>query len=481
MKASLLMKTRSRNHFKNAPFCEPRVNGRPYRIGSRLRSCFAGLCRGPLLVLLALLANSATAQVWLTPGNQISPLRTGADLNQARLNLIQEARQFIYIKTFIINRDDTENAVYSALCERARGGLDVRILVDDLGRRQGGNPMRSSGERYSIEGLRSCGIRFESFAPPLWGPVAFLLYNQHDKMLVTEQAAILGGTNFSRHYSQHAQLSPHWYDFDLLVRGPAACSLQRVFSQSWRQVEQKTRDLLSRHMRDLLTPAIQRRFSSATLVEHCTATRAPEGDSLMILYGNPYVSQERPFLAYFETAMTALRSQPSSEDRVIRLYAPYFVPSAEFSAQLVGAARHGIRVQIITNSESSIDPEAAPAYAAMLMRARDLLRAGVELYLWNPATTSNALSRNNVFHRKGGCFGTRNCFVGSHNLDVRGDEYSSELVAVFSDQRLVQEQIQDFEADLTFSTRILENDRARLLGATRLRDRAAATAFGWAM
>ena len=476
------MMSKSRSSCKITLLCEPSTKTKPFATTSRLNSVFSGLLLAlALLAPVALIGHSATAQVWLTPGNQISPLRTGADLNQARLSLIQEARQFIYIKTFIINRDDTENAVYGALCERARGGLDVRILVDDLGRRQGGNPMRSSGEPYSIEGLRSCGIRVETFAPPLWGPLAFLLYNQHDKMLVTEQAAILGGTNFSRDYSRHGQLSPYWYDFDIRVRGPAVCSLQRIFSQSWRQVERKTLELLSRSVRQTLTPLIQSRFSSSTLVETCSATPVPQGDSLMILYGNPYVSSERPFLAFLETGMRALRRESASEDRVIRLYAPYFVPSDEFTAQLMGAARNGIRVQIITNSETSIDPEAAPAYAAMLMRTADLIRAGVEIYLWNPAGTSRALDRNNVFHRKGGCLGRRQCFVGSHNLDVRGDEYSSELLAVFSDRTLIDHQIEDFQADLGHSTRIMEEDRRRLLRATRARDRVAARAFGWAM
>jgi len=433
------------------------------------------------LILGVMLPVRGFAEVFLTQENQLERLRTGPELNQARLRLIREADRFVYIKTFIINRDSTESEVYRALCERARQGLDVRILVDDLGRRQGGNPMRMRGELHSIQGLRSCGIRFETFAPPVWGPLAFILYNQHDKMLLSEKAAIIGGTNFSRDYSRHGQLSPHWYDFDLGIRGPAVCSLLTLFTQSWRQVEQKSIDLIHRVLRPTLEYFVRRRFSSATLHAGCVATPVEGGDSLILLYGNPYFSSERPFMAYFETAMRSLQNNPTEHDRTIRLYAPYFVPSSEFRARLVEAARRGVRVQIITNSESSIDPEASPAYAAMLMRVPELIQAGVEIYLWSPSEVSGALPRNNVFHRKGGCFGTQACFIGSHNLDIRGDEYSSELLAVFADRSLIDAQIRDFEDDLSHSFRINEAERARLLEKVRFRDRAAAIAAGWAM
>lgn len=423
-----------------------------------------------------------------TQGNKVTPLKNGAELNAKRLELINGANQFIYIKTFIINQDPTEYPVYNALCNRAVNGLDVRILVDDIGRRQGGNPINAKGSAFSIEWFRACGIKFEMFSPLSWGLVAVALYHQHDKVLVTENGAIIGGTNFSKAYSNHAQLSPEWYDYDIALQGPAVCGLHRLFVDSWIEVYQKEKKFFPP-----LTPGeyvinemvsksrnLDLRFSLTTLHRECVHPEEVGSALVTTIYNNPYFSKKRPFEDYLLNSLDEVVNKES--DRSVRLYAPYFVPSKNVAEQLIWASNHGAFIRIITNSATSIDPEAFQAYVAMLLRARELLANGVQIYLWHPSGVKGSpLTRDNVFHKKGGCFAKLSCFIGSHNLDVRGDEYSSELMAVLYDKDFIASHIADFEDDLRYTQRLNLTLLDQLLKDSKITSTVMARAIGWAL
>lgn len=431
-----------------------------------------------LLIVLMGFAGLAQAESFTSSGNIVVPLKTGAELNAKRLKLVRNADKFIYLKTFIINSDPSEASVYEALCERAKEGLDVRMLVDDLGRRQGGNPIKMKKGEFSIKWFKSCGIRFERYGKPSWGPIDFIIYSQHDKMMVSEKAAIMGGTNYSRDYSAHAQFSKQWYDFDISLEGPASCSLQKIFNQSWvRALGQEfvgIKKILGKKRRR----RVEERFSAGTLVEECHSTAVGSND-VTVIFNDPKFSKERPFEDY---VISSLNEVKKSGGMTVSLYAPYFIPNKKVMASIIEAAKSGVKIRIITNSKTSIDPEAFPAYVAMLLRVRPLLESGVEMYLWNPSKfQQSALDKDNVFHKKGGCFGTLNCFVGSHNLDVRGDKYSSELMAVLSDQSSITERNESFENDLMYTVPLDESSRKNLLKDSKITDKIIARIAGWAM
>jgi cardiolipin synthase len=453
---------------------------------SRIRGIFFAFV-ALLLGLQGALGAPPSAQVLHSVGNRVVTLETGEALNARRLELILGATEFVYIKTFIINADPSEFGIYEALCDRARAGVDVRILVDDLGRRQGGNPLSRRAGVHSIESLRSCGVRFEVYSPLSWGLIDFVLYRQHDKLLVTEKGGILGGTNYSRDYSAHGQLSSRWYDLDISVEGLAACQLQKIFNDSWHRLYLEelgrlpgTGEVSDVALFSIRREALRRRFSPSTLKLGCRAHAIQAGAGVTLISGNPYFSEERPFERYLlDSTEQVIRSV---ENRKIRLYAPYFIPSKPIARKLIEAVKAGVEVQIITNSDTSIDPEAFEAYVAMLQRVDPLLRAGVQILLWNPSHfPASGLVKDNVFHKKGGCFGNLNCFVGSHNLDVRGDLYSTELMAVLSDPSFVSERISKFEDDFRWTVPLTREGRVARLRSSSITSLMIARIAGWAM
>jgi cardiolipin synthase len=420
------------------------------------------------------------AETFVSSGNIVTSLQTGRELNVKRLELIQNAKYFIYLKTFIINRDLSEAPVFNALCEKSRAGVDVRMLVDDIGRRAGGNPIRMKTGIFSIEWFKSCGIRFERYAKISWGLVDFALYNQHDKILVSENEGIMGGTNYSRDYSSHGKFSKRWYDFDISLKGPAICGLQNIFNKSWEYAYKEEFKGLKGLSTSGRRQKIEERFSPFTLDRVCHFPEEVGRSAVSLLFNNPLFSVARPFQDYIINSLDKVIE--GNGDKTVNLYSPYFVPSKIIVSKLIRAAKSGVKVRIITNSETSIDPDVYPAYVAMLMRVKPLLLNGVEIYLWNPSSHSESgLEKDNVFHKKGGCFGTDNCFVGSHNLDIRGDKFSSELMAVIDDQELVEERRENFEDDLYYTFALNDDSRREMLKHAKISKKIIAKIGGWAM
>ena len=420
------------------------------------------------------------AGIYPSIGNKIRTLTSGQELNSARLKIIQEAEKFIYIKTFIINRDQTEAPVYEALCEKAQEGIDVRFLVDDIGRRQGGNPIKKKRGPFSIRWFRNCGIKFEAYAKISWGPLPFALYNQHDKLFISEKEAILGGTNFSKDYSGHGQLSSLWYDFDIALSGPAVCDLQNIFKESWLRAYRRE----FKGIKSLSTASrrrkIEQRYEVNSLPSDCHPPIQEENEKVTILFNDPLYFSERPFQDYILNSLDEMIKNTPNE--IVNLYAPYFIPSKTVIRKLIEASRSGLKIRIITNSKSSIDTNAFGAYAAMLMRVRPLLLNGVEIYLWTPSLYERStLKKDNVFHKKGGCFGNQTCFVGSHNLDLRGDKYSSELMAILSDEEVIRQLKSKYEEDLGYTTQMMLENHGLLLKQAGITEKLIALIAGWAM
>ena len=164
-----------------------------------------------------------------------------------------------------------------------------------------------------------------------------------------------------------------------------------------------------------------------------------------------FVGHPRSGSGLLDSYLAAIREARHS----IRLYAPYFVPEPRFAAALVDARRRGVRVVILTNSAESLD-ESSLIFSAMLLSVTDslggrppLVNAGVRMQIW---------SRRSTLHRKGGLIDAghpgEKAFVGSDNLDTRGQHFSSESVVWTDDTRVVRQLARDFDRDVGMSWRL---------------------------
>src|SRR5204863_1916938 len=88
----------------------------------------------PVSLLMARLASKFDAQA-VTAGNQIDFYHEGKPAFDAMLAAIRGARHHVHLQSFIFRPDATGDEFLAALAERARAGVEVRLLYDAVGTR----------------------------------------------------------------------------------------------------------------------------------------------------------------------------------------------------------------------------------------------------------------------------------------------------------------------------------------------------------
>jgi cardiolipin synthase len=109
--------------------------------------------------LLADQAFARTAGAPLLGGNAVRLLKDGSQNYPAWLEAIRGAQHWIHFETYILHEDKIGKAFAEALCERARAGVKVRLLIDWLG-----NIMKTSPTFWRT--LRRAGVEARSFGYP---------------------------------------------------------------------------------------------------------------------------------------------------------------------------------------------------------------------------------------------------------------------------------------------------------------------------
>lgn len=379
----------------------------------------------------------AETQRWLDarflPGHLIRVLPTGRETHLERVNAVFGARHSIYLSSFAFYGDAVGKTFGTLLCEKARSGLDVRLMLDGYGSR------KLKKESKYIRKLRDCGISVLFYNDrSQWG-LNNIAYALHEKLLVVDgETVIMGGSGWSKNYATH-KLEGTWRDLDTRIDGPAACRFHNSFLENLKAVESWEQS--SRFSRVSGKEALRKYGRDAPY--RCQESH--KGDSRVLpIHANPFFTDDRPILAAYAAMMQVTEGE-------IRLYAPYFVPERRFAELLEIYARLGRKVVVITNSVGSND-DSPNVMVAMYKTVRRLLRAGVEIRLWQ---------RKSTMHRKGGIFGGKYAYFGSDNLDRRGQNYSSETIAATDDPEIVRTAIAEYDEDLKHTLILTEEMHRR--------------------
>jgi cardiolipin synthase len=371
-------------------------------------------------------------------GNNITALLDGPSTHLARLDLIENANTSLYFSTFSISNDEAGKELKALLCEKAKSGVEVRMMIDHR---------QSKGYYETSRALKKCGAHVLNFRP------GSRLFAMHEKVLIADGTrAILGGSGVSRKYKIHSFFSDHeyflkkhhrksgWYDKDYLVEGPAACGLhynyQRNFKHmvsQWAFYDHEVWWYGEDNYRDLMPKFYGlKKFNPCVSVEKVGNTRA------LGIIGNPYKRKQRPIL---DAHIDAIHAAIKNEVKEFQLYAPYFVPHKKWTQAVAKALDAGIKVHVITNSVESNDEGeriGRVLFLAMKIRIKNLLAKGMQVHLWQ---------KNSTLHRKGGSYGSW-LFFGSDNLDVRAQEWQTESVIFTTDQNLISEHDNEYQRDL---------------------------------
>ncbi len=147
-----------------------------------------------------------------------------------------ERRLLVQFSTF--EGDSAGRELARMLAERARAGVEVRMLLDAysdmivndiyplaLHRRREARRERAA-TRALLDELRAAGVAIKRTAPP--GRFRrYLLYRDHKKMVVLDdRVAFVGGLNVSEH-------NYDWHDFMVRIEGPVVADLVADHTSTW--------------------------------------------------------------------------------------------------------------------------------------------------------------------------------------------------------------------------------------------------------
>jgi cardiolipin synthase len=396
-------------------------------VGPRLR---AGLRRhGVIPRPVDLRRRLRAGDVRFTQGNAIELFPDGATGLAAMLDAIVAARRRIHLETYILRTDETGRRFLRALAERARAGVEVRVLFDGFG---------SLGlDSAALAELRASGADVVAFNPlgrfyPRWAPRR----RDHRKILVVDgKVAFTGGLNIGDEYARGASFQGWarrpWRDAHVRVRGPAVPMLDAVFLESWFRADGPDRPWADAPE---LRPASIGKETVAVLPDGPTYHRRRLRDLLI-------------------SALERSR-------RHVRLVTPYFLPGARLRDALAATAGRGVAVELLI--AGYVDhPLVRWAAHGMLPH---LLKRGVRVYE----------HERSMMHAKAAVFDESLAVLGTSNLDRQSLQYSYEVNLVFAGGSVPGRLSTLLREDMSASRPITEAELRRLPLYQRMRNRIAA-------
>jgi cardiolipin synthase len=348
----------------------------------------------------------------LLEGNRIEVLLNGDRIFPPMLQAIADAKTTITFETFIYWSGEIGEAFVSALCERARAGVKVHVLLDWVGSLKMDDAM--------VERLSASGVEVKRFHKPHWSHWARLNNRTHRKLMVIDGAlGFTGGVGIADQWLGDARSPQEWRDSHFRVEGPVVAQMQAVFLDNWMRA---TGQVLHG---EAYFPALK-----------------PVGDQAAQMFSSSPSGGSESMHLMFLLALTAARER-------IDLSASYFVPDSLTIRTLVAAAERGVVVRVLLPC-GHIDS----IFVRKASRASwgPLLRAGIQIAEYQPT----------MFHNKGlvvdGCFVS----VGSTNFDNRSFLLNDEANLNVMDAGFAAHMHRVFEADWANGARItLAQWRAR--------------------
>ena len=354
------------------------------------------------LHLVKLLLSNSNAL--LTDDNEVTVLKNGEQAFTAMFRAMENARHHIHVEFYIIENDTIGNQLRELLILKAREGVEVRVIFDDVGSWQ-------LPKKY-IRSLKEAGVRIDCFMkvrfPMLTSRVN---YRNHRKIIVVDgEVAFVGGLNIADRYLHGCRKLGGWRDTHLMLKGGAATGLQVVFMADWFFVSKEI----------LMGEKYFRHFTHG------------EGKLVQIVASGPDSDWESIGQAYFSAIASA-------RERVY-VATPYLIPTPEIANAMKVAALGGIDVRILLPQQSdAITPKwSTDSYV------EELLEAGVKIYFYQPGFMhSKLIVVDGVFSS-----------VGTANFDFRSLETNFEVNAMMYDEMVASVLENQFLQDLEQSREV---------------------------
>lgn len=319
-------------------------------------------------------------------GNDVQVFTDGYSMYQELFRRIAKAKHHIHLEFYIFENDAVGRLLRDLLIDKAREGVSVRLLYDDVGCWDV-NPMFY--DEMLCEGIEVRSflkVRFPQFTSKV-------NYRNHRKLAIIDgKVGFIGGMNIALRYLKGVPWGV-WRDTHICLKGKAVYGIQTAFLTDWFAVD-----------RTLLTSALY----------------FPKMDSVGTSVAQIVTSDP---VGEWHDIMLGLVKAISCAQRYIYVETPYFLPTEQVMAAFQTAALSGVDVRLMIPKKA----DAFITHKGTMSYLDELMKSGVKVYFY----------RAGFLHSKLWVADDEWASVGSTNLDFRSFEHNFEANAFFYDEKTV--------------------------------------------
>ncbi|MGH7509541.1 MAG: phospholipase D-like domain-containing protein [Gemmatimonadales bacterium] len=337
-------------------------------------------------------------------GGDVTLLQNGDRFFPAMLEAIRSAEDSVNFEVYIFEPDEIGRQFMDAFKERARAGVEVRLLLDGFG-------AIKMTKAYRDE-LREAGVAVSRFRPfGLRNLVRFYRRTHRRAIVIDGRVGFTGGAAVSKKWKGNVGNPHEWRDSMTRVRGPMVAGIQSAFATNWVYC---TGEVI----------AGPRFFP--------TLEPGPGPCGLSVV-SSPSDALQPIRLLLWVSFMNA--------DQRLWICNSYFIPDRRLRASVIDRARSGVDTRVLVPGNHT---DAIPVQWAGRSYYQELLEAGVRIFEYEPA----------MMHAKTAVIDGVWTIVGSANLDERSMELNEENVLGISDREFALSAEAGLTADFARSREI---------------------------
>lgn len=319
-----------------------------------------------------------------TKGNEVCLLVNGTDIYASMLEELEKAEDYVLFQFFIVKDDETGERFREVLERKAREGVRVYFLYDEIG-------SHKLSRRY-VRSLREAGVDIHDFHSTQGPSNRFQInFRNHRKIVVVDgRVGFVGGANIGDEYASTTERFGEWRDTQVRLVGPSVLSLQMVFLADF--------------------------YWAAGMVPELRWTRVPSADvtvcgiddALVITLPTGPIEKVEGGTVFFLNAITRAKKR-------FWIATPYFVTDESVRSALQMAALRGVDVRIMIPDK----PDKWIPWLATFSYLGEMEAAGVRVFRYEPG----------FLHQKVVLVDDAFSAVGTANLDNRSMRLNFEVTA----------------------------------------------------
>lgn len=330
-------------------------------------------------------------------------LTNGEQLFPKLIEKLKNAKSYIFMEYYIIRTDKIGRKVLNILEEKAKEGVEVKLLYDAIGcvllNRKFMKRLKKSGVKIVVNDKVYLGF-FNTRVN----------YRNHRKITVIDSKyGFIGGMNLADEYNETSRKFGKFRDTHLMIEGKAVNSLTALFLRDWY-------------------------YSSGKFIDDEMYYSAIEVESkglVQIIPSGPDFDFPPIRNTYVKMINNAKRS--------IKIMTPYLALDQEILTSLIIASKGGVEVSIILPGK----PDKKSLYIVTKSFFEQLLKAGIKIYLFRKTFTHAKVLIVDDF--------IASC--GTYNLDNRSAKINFEATVLLYNEA-VNALVEDFEIDLGSSNEV---------------------------